>query len=230
MDLLCIDELGYLELDHRGAELLFQVLTEREEKASVAIASNESFSGWTKTFTGPRLCAYRRQAHLQRHNHRNRHHLLPVQPRATTNGRSQRAELMKSSMVRALMKSFTREHHLLSPMDSKSPGISRIATHGFAGLVVAGPAGTAPRRRSTRRPPPLRKRSARGNREITTAPGAPEAAIPIDGSGRFHRAAIRPELLGGGEADVTSRCNLLTVLNPSRLAPPQPPETPALTR
>jgi len=33
------------------------VLTEREEKNSVAIASNESFSGWTKTFTDPRLCA-----------------------------------------------------------------------------------------------------------------------------------------------------------------------------
>jgi DNA replication protein DnaC len=29
----------------------------REEKNSVAIDSNESFSGWTKTFTGPRLCA-----------------------------------------------------------------------------------------------------------------------------------------------------------------------------
>lgn len=55
--LLCIDELGHMELDRRGAELLFQVLTEREEKASVAIASNESFSGWTKTFTDPRLCA-----------------------------------------------------------------------------------------------------------------------------------------------------------------------------
>ncbi len=41
----------------RGAELLFQVLTERAEKASVAIASNESVSGWTKTFTDPRLCA-----------------------------------------------------------------------------------------------------------------------------------------------------------------------------
>jgi hypothetical protein len=40
-----------------GAELLFQVLTEREEKNSIAIASNESFSGWTKTFTDPRLCA-----------------------------------------------------------------------------------------------------------------------------------------------------------------------------
>ncbi len=30
---------------------------EREEKASVAVASNEAFSGWTKTFTDPRLCA-----------------------------------------------------------------------------------------------------------------------------------------------------------------------------
>ena len=57
VDLLCVDELGYMELDKRGAELLFQVLTEREEKNSVAIASNESFSGWTKTFTDPRLCA-----------------------------------------------------------------------------------------------------------------------------------------------------------------------------
>jgi DNA replication protein DnaC len=57
VDLLCIDELGYMELDRRGAELLFQVLTEREEKNSVAIASNESFSGWTRTFSDPRLCA-----------------------------------------------------------------------------------------------------------------------------------------------------------------------------
>jgi DNA replication protein DnaC len=46
-----------MELDKRGAELLFQVLTEREEKASVAIASNKSFGGWTKTFTDLHLCA-----------------------------------------------------------------------------------------------------------------------------------------------------------------------------
>ena len=57
VDLLCIDELGYMQLDRRVAELLFQVLTECEEKASVAIACNESFSGWTKTFTDPTLCA-----------------------------------------------------------------------------------------------------------------------------------------------------------------------------
>ena len=52
-----LDELGYLQLDRRGAELLFQVLTEREERSAIAIATNEPFSGWTKTFTDPRLCA-----------------------------------------------------------------------------------------------------------------------------------------------------------------------------
>lgn len=57
VDLLCLDELGYLTLDKRGAELLFQVLTEREERAAIAVASNEPFSAWTKTFTDPRLCA-----------------------------------------------------------------------------------------------------------------------------------------------------------------------------
>lgn len=55
VDLLCIDELGYMELDRLAAELRFQVLTKREEKSGVAIASNKSFDGWTKTFTAPRL-------------------------------------------------------------------------------------------------------------------------------------------------------------------------------
>jgi DNA replication protein DnaC len=57
VDLILVDELGYLQLDRRGAELLFQVLTEREERTAIAIASNEPFSSWTKTFTDPRLCA-----------------------------------------------------------------------------------------------------------------------------------------------------------------------------
>ncbi len=57
LDLLIIDELGYLQLDSRGAELLFQVLTEREERASIAVASNAPFSEWASTFTDPRLAA-----------------------------------------------------------------------------------------------------------------------------------------------------------------------------
>jgi DNA replication protein DnaC len=43
LDLLCLDELGYVQLDARGAELLFQIVTEREEKASIITASNLPF-------------------------------------------------------------------------------------------------------------------------------------------------------------------------------------------
>jgi DNA replication protein DnaC len=57
LDLLLLDELGYLHLDPRGAELLFQVITEREERASIAVASNAPFSEWGQTFTDPRLAA-----------------------------------------------------------------------------------------------------------------------------------------------------------------------------
>ena len=57
LDLLCLDELGYVQLDTRGAELLFQILTEREEKASIATASNLPFSEWGKIITDPRLVA-----------------------------------------------------------------------------------------------------------------------------------------------------------------------------
>ncbi len=46
-----VDRFRRKELGRRGAELLCQVLTEREETNSVAIASNECLSGWTKTFT-----------------------------------------------------------------------------------------------------------------------------------------------------------------------------------
>ncbi len=57
LDLLCLDEVGYVHLDPRGAELLFQVITEREERASIACASNAPFSEWGRTFTDPRLAA-----------------------------------------------------------------------------------------------------------------------------------------------------------------------------
>lgn len=57
LDLLCLDELGYVQLDTRGAELLFQVLTEREERASIAVASNLPFSEWGQIIADPRLVA-----------------------------------------------------------------------------------------------------------------------------------------------------------------------------
>lgn len=36
--------------------MLFQVLTGREEKNSIVAASNAAFTGWSTTFTDPRLC------------------------------------------------------------------------------------------------------------------------------------------------------------------------------
>jgi DNA replication protein DnaC len=57
VELLCLDELGYVRLDARGSELLFQILTEREERASVAVASNLPFSEWGQIIPDPRLVA-----------------------------------------------------------------------------------------------------------------------------------------------------------------------------
>jgi DNA replication protein DnaC len=57
LDLLLLDELGYVQLDPRGAELLFQIITEREERASIAIGTNLSFSEWGTVFPDPRLVA-----------------------------------------------------------------------------------------------------------------------------------------------------------------------------
>lgn len=56
VDLLCLDEFAYLELDKAGAKLLFQLFTDREERRAIAIATNSPFSEWPKTFTDQRLC------------------------------------------------------------------------------------------------------------------------------------------------------------------------------
>jgi DNA replication protein DnaC len=54
LDLLLLDELGYVQIDLRGAELLFQIITEREERASIAIGTNLPFS---KAHLFARTCA-----------------------------------------------------------------------------------------------------------------------------------------------------------------------------
>jgi DNA replication protein DnaC len=57
LDLLLPGELGYVQIDHRGAELLFQIITEREERAAIAIGTNLPFSEWGTVFPDPRLVA-----------------------------------------------------------------------------------------------------------------------------------------------------------------------------
>jgi DNA replication protein DnaC len=78
VDLLCIDELGYMQLDKHGAESLFQILTDCEEKKAIAIASNESFRWLVKDLHRPAAVRRdRRPAHLRRGDHRDWHRLLP---------------------------------------------------------------------------------------------------------------------------------------------------------
>lgn len=55
-DLIVLDEMGYVPLAQVGAELLFQVISERAEKATLIITTNLPFSEWTQVFPSARLC------------------------------------------------------------------------------------------------------------------------------------------------------------------------------
>ena len=48
--LLLLDELGYLPIDKRGADLLFQVVAARYESGSVVVSTNRAFRDWGTTF------------------------------------------------------------------------------------------------------------------------------------------------------------------------------------
>ena len=66
IDLLILDELGYVTFDLAGAELLFQLLATRYESMSTVITSNLAFSDWVKIFHDKTLTA----AILDRITHR----------------------------------------------------------------------------------------------------------------------------------------------------------------
>jgi DNA replication protein DnaC len=53
--LLIIDELGYVPLSPTGAELLFEVFSQRYERGSVIVTSNLPFEDWTSIFGSERL-------------------------------------------------------------------------------------------------------------------------------------------------------------------------------
>jgi len=66
VDLLILDEMGYVTVDLPGAELLFQVLAARHETSSTIVTSNLMLSEWIKVFHDPILTA----ALLDRITHR----------------------------------------------------------------------------------------------------------------------------------------------------------------
>lgn len=57
VDLIILDEMGYIPFSKEGAELLFQLITDWYEQKSLIITSNLEFSQWNRIFVDPRLTA-----------------------------------------------------------------------------------------------------------------------------------------------------------------------------
>ena len=55
-DLLVIDEMAYVAMPEAAAELLFQIIAGRAERAAVIVTTNLPFSEWTTMFPNARLC------------------------------------------------------------------------------------------------------------------------------------------------------------------------------
>ena len=47
---LVLDEVGYLPIDQRGADLLFQVISQRYERGSIVLTTNKTFKQWPSIF------------------------------------------------------------------------------------------------------------------------------------------------------------------------------------
>jgi len=78
IQLLVLDELSYLTFSRPSAELLFQMLSSRNERGSIIVTTNLEFSRWTEIFGDPMLTA----ATVDRMTHRS--HIID------TNGSSYR--------------------------------------------------------------------------------------------------------------------------------------------
>lgn len=83
VELLIVDELGFVPFDRVGGELLFNLLSERHERRSTIVTTNLAFGEWTKIFGDEKLTT----ALLDRLGHRS--HIL------TTKGGSFRTQKQK---------------------------------------------------------------------------------------------------------------------------------------
>lgn len=57
VDLLILDEMGYVPFSKEGAEFLFQLITDFYEQKSLIVTSNLEFSQWNRIFSDGRLTA-----------------------------------------------------------------------------------------------------------------------------------------------------------------------------
>lgn len=70
--LVILDELGYVSFDKSGAEMLFNLISSRNDKGSIIVTSNLTFDRWAEVFHDPTLTA----ATVDRLTHRG--HILDI--------------------------------------------------------------------------------------------------------------------------------------------------------
>ena len=95
LNLLIIDELGFVPLFRTGAELLFEIFSQRYERGSTMVTTNLPFGEWTEVFgserlTGAQLDRLTHRVHILEMNgegyrlKRSREHALPQAPTTQT--------------------------------------------------------------------------------------------------------------------------------------------------
>ena len=57
VDLLILDEMGYVSFDRFQSELLFKVIADRSERGSTIVTTNLAFSEWTNLFENTAMVA-----------------------------------------------------------------------------------------------------------------------------------------------------------------------------
>ena len=56
-ELLILDEIGYLPIDQHGADLLFQIISQRYERGSIVLTTNKPFKQWASIFNNDSTAA-----------------------------------------------------------------------------------------------------------------------------------------------------------------------------
>jgi DNA replication protein DnaC len=69
LNLLILDELGYLSLDQHRANLFFQVVSRLYEKGSIIVTTNRRFESWAEIFAGDAVIAGAILDRLLHHRH-----------------------------------------------------------------------------------------------------------------------------------------------------------------
>ena len=115
--LLIIDELGYVPLSPTGAELLFEVISQRYERGSIIVTSNLPFDEWTGVFGRALNRRAARPPHPSRSHPRDERRQLPT-PAEQTQGQRRSANSTARVTCPVLQPPFTR---LAKGIPSRSP-------------------------------------------------------------------------------------------------------------